>query len=89
MIRHCRIRVHGRVQGVYFRQSAKHKALQLRLSGSARNEPDGMVLIEVEGESAAIDRFLAWCAVGPPAARVDQVEWHDGDVTGSIGFKTL
>jgi acylphosphatase len=86
--RHLRIRVHGRVQGVYFRQGAKREALRLGLSGYARNEPDGTVLIEVEGEQTSLDRFLDWCATGPPDARVAQVETADGELVGYRGFDT-
>jgi acylphosphatase len=82
------IRVYGRVQGVFFRQTAKEQALRLGLTGYARNEPDGTVQIEVEGEPAAIDRFLAWSKVGPPAARVERVETKAGELVGYTGFET-
>lgn len=82
------IRVHGRVQGVYYRQSAKDQALRLGLTGFARNDPDGTVHIEVEGDPSAIDRFVKWCEVGPPAARVERVETNTGEVVGYSGFET-
>jgi acylphosphatase len=85
---HRSIRVHGRVQGVYYRQSARDQALRLGLTGFARNEPDGTVQIEVEGDAGAIDRFVTWCEVGPPAARVARVEVSCGEVVGYLGFET-
>jgi acylphosphatase len=86
--RHLRIRLYGRVQGVYFRQGAKREALRLGLAGYARNEPDGTVLIEVEGDQPALDRFLDWCAVGPPAARVERLGTEEGSLMGYVGFDT-
>jgi acylphosphatase len=85
---HRSFRVHGRVQGVYYRQTAKDQALRLGLTGFARNEPDGTVHIEVEGDAAAIDRFVKWCEVGPPAARVERVETTSGEIVGYSGFET-
>jgi acylphosphatase len=86
--RHLSIRVYGRVQGVFFRQTAKEKALRLGLTGFARNEPDGTVRIEVEGHATSLERFLDWCEVGPPGARVERVESEPGELVGSPGFET-
>jgi acylphosphatase len=86
---HLNIRVHGLVQGVNFRQAARREALRLGLTGFARNEPDGTVLIEVEGEPAAIEEFVRWCRHGPPAARVDRLETWPGPVAGHQGFARL
>ena len=74
MTGHRAIRVHGRVQGVSFRAAARAEARRLGLAGFARNQPDGSVAIEVEGDEAAVDAFVAWCRVGPPAARVERIE---------------
>jgi acylphosphatase len=68
------IRVHGRVQGVFYRQTALEKARQLGVTGFARNEPDGGVYIEAESDENTLSRFLEWCWVGSPSARVDNVE---------------
>lgn len=80
------IRVVGLVQGVYFRSAARNEARRLGLAGFARNEPDGSVLIEVEGEEAALEQFVAWCHVGPRRARVERVEVEQGEPRGFAGF---
>ncbi|MGH2617513.1 MAG: acylphosphatase [Thermomicrobiales bacterium] len=81
-------RVTGRVQGVFYRASARREAQRLGLSGWARNEPDGSVLIDVEGDAGAIETFLAWCAVGPPGAKVEAIEETVADPVGRHGFTT-
>jgi acylphosphatase len=66
-------RVTGKVQGVNYRVTARREARRRGLTGWVRNEPDGSVLIDVEGPSAAVDAFLRWCAEGPPGATVGAV----------------
>ncbi len=73
------IRVHGRVQGVFYRQTAMEKAQQLGITGFARNEPDGTVYIEAEGEENTLSRFLEWCWIGSPSARIDNVETEEAE----------
>ena len=86
MTGHRAIRVRGRVQEVSFRAAARTEARRLGLTGFARNEPDVSVAIEVEGGEAALDTFVAWCRLGPQAARVEQVEVQPGKPTGYDGF---
>ena len=80
------VRVYGRVQGVSFRAAARAEARRLGLTGFARNERDGSVWMEVEGDEAALERFVGWCRVGPPAARVERVEVEAGAPKGYQGF---
>ena len=70
--------VQGRVQGVFYRASARKHARQLGLSGWARNCPDGNVEILAEGERNMLEQLIAWSRKGPPAAHVTsvQVEWQ-------------
>lgn len=82
------IHVTGHVQGVFFRASARDEARRLGLAGWARNEPDGSVRIEVEGDPSALDQFIAWCRIGPPRARVKHVAVEMGQVQGHTGFRT-
>lgn len=73
------IRITGRVQGVFFRHSARLRAEKLGLTGLARNDPDGSVVAVVEGPKLAIEEFLAWCRKGPPLADIQDVtvEWQE------------
>jgi acylphosphatase len=72
-MRRVRAVVTGRVQGVSFRASTAAEARRLGLVGSVKNRPDGAVELEAQGDDAAVAALLAWCAHGPPAARVDGV----------------
>jgi acylphosphatase len=62
------VRVMGKVQGVFYRASARGEAERLGLSGWARNMSDGSVALLLQGEDQAVDEMLAWCRVGPPGA---------------------
>jgi acylphosphatase len=85
MIR-ARVVISGRVQGVYFRASARQVARAQGLSGWVRNRPDGAVEAVVEGEEAAVQAFIAWCRDGPPGADVTDIkvatEPHTGEFQG-------
>ncbi|RYU81614.1 acylphosphatase [Hymenobacter persicinus] len=87
MTQHRTFRIHGRVQGVFFRQSTRQQAQQLGLTGYARNNADDTVTIEAEGPAAALDQLEAWCRQGPPAARVDKVEVEPGPVQQYATFE--
>jgi acylphosphatase len=78
--------VTGRVQGVFYRQSAREKAGQLGLSGWVRNLGDGRVEGVAEGGEAALEDWLAWLRQGPPAARVDDVAVSWESPQGESGF---
>lgn len=73
-MKHFSIRITGKVQGVFFRASAKDKADELNIKGIARNEPDGSVYIDAEGDEQNLKRFVEWCKQGPRLARVDRCE---------------
>jgi acylphosphatase len=77
--------VTGRVQGVGFRWGTLEEAERLGLSGSVRNEPDGSVRVEVEGDRSG--ELIEWLRRGPPFARVESVELRDIPETGESGFK--
>lgn len=85
----ARVRVTGRVQGVFFRQSTVEMARPLELDGWVRNLPDGSVEALFEGEKSAVDQAIAWCHHGPPRAAVEdiEVEWLDGPAA-CRGFAT-
>jgi acylphosphatase len=86
MVRHVDIHVSGRVQGVFFRATAKEVASSLGLCGFVRNEQDGSVYIEAEGEIEKLDSFLDWCRKGPPRAAVSNVDITDGEMRGFKEF---
>ena len=83
-----RIRVTGRVQGVWFRVSAEREAYRLGVSGFARNERDGSVTIEAEGPAAIVDAMVSWCRIGPPRAQVVGVVVEELPPQGSSGFSS-
>lgn len=69
-----RVVVSGRVQGVFFRQTTKQRALELGLLGWVRNRADGTLEAVFQGRSAAVADMLSWCHQGPPGARVAAVD---------------
>jgi acylphosphatase len=78
----ARFLVSGKVQGVFFRASARNEALRLGLHGHARNLSDGSVEVVAKGNDDALQELEQWLRKGPPAARVDEVvrSQYDGDV---------
>ena len=68
------IKIHGNVQGVFFRVSTKEIADELNVNGWVRNEPDGTVAIEAEGEERALDKFCSWLKKGPKNSKVEKIE---------------
>ena len=83
-----RLVIHGRVQGVFFRQSMYREAHRLGVAGWVRNRSDGTVEAAVQGTPAAVDALVAWAHRGPELAYVDQVviSSDEGDYSG---FKVL
>ena len=84
----CRAIVRGRVQGVFYRDSAMREAARLGVSGSARNRADGTVELVLEGERDDVDAMLRWAAEGPPRAQVVGLDVTDEEPTGEHGFRT-
>jgi acylphosphatase len=79
--------VTGRVQGVWYRASARREAERRELSGWVRNREDGAVEAVAEGEAPRLEDFVSWCRRGPPAARVDGVDVEWSEATGEFaGF---
>ncbi|MEX2145311.1 MAG: acylphosphatase [Candidatus Spechtbacterales bacterium] len=84
---HLNIRVTGRVQGVFYRHSARKKAEELGIFGFARNEPDGSVYMEAEGSQNALAGFVEWAKRGPMLARVDNIKTEEGKLKNFSDFK--
>lgn len=76
MVASYRFRVSGRVQGVMFRQSTARRARELGIDGWVRNCADGSVEGCAAGSADALEALRRWLHKGPPAARVDAVDWR-------------
>jgi acylphosphatase len=74
------------VQGVYFRDTLRRRALTAGVSGWARNRPDGTVEAVLEGEPAAVEGLVQLCHEGPRGARVDRVDVTAEEPEGLEGF---
>ena len=85
-MKHVSIKVSGRVQGVFFRASAKDKADELGVHGIVRNNEDGSVSIEAEGDELSIEKFINWCQVGPKLSRVEHCEIKESNLQHWRGF---
>jgi acylphosphatase len=86
MINHYDITITGKVQNVGFRFYAQKTAHELDLSGFVKNEKDGSVYIEVEGDDDHLKKFIEWCHKGPPWASVETVTVNPSPVMNMRGF---
>jgi acylphosphatase len=69
--------VHGRVQGVFFRDTCRREAQARGLVGWVRNREDGAVEAAFQGAADDVEALVAWCRHGPPRALVTKVERRD------------
>jgi acylphosphatase len=82
------LRIHGRVQGVFYRGWSRETALALDLRGWVRNRTDGSVEMLVAGDGAAVDRMIERCRAGPPAAHVERIDVEESEEEAPDGFET-
>ena len=82
-----RVVVQGHVQGVFFRETTRRRALAGGVTGWVRNVPDGNVEAVFEGEREAVERLVAFVREGPRGARVDWVDVASEDPEGLTGFE--
>lgn len=75
---HLNITIYGQVQGVTFRYSAKEQADSLNIKGFVKNQSDGSVFIEAEGEKENLNQFATWCRSGPTFAKVEKIAVEEG-----------
>jgi len=80
-------RIVGRVQGVFYRGSARTEAQRLGLDGWVRNLTDGSVQAYACGNTSALDEFEQWLEVGPRYAEVVGVEVSEALVEALSGFE--
>jgi acylphosphatase len=78
--------VHGRVQGVFFRQATVDRARPLGVSGWVRNTPGGTVEMHLEGEPDAVEQLLRFAHEGTRGAKVERVDVREAPVEGHQGF---
>lgn len=71
--------IHGRVQGVWFRESMRSEAERLGVTGWVRNRPDGTVEAVIQGTDEALRKLRGWAGVGPPLASVTRVIVSDAE----------
>ncbi|MEJ5961381.1 acylphosphatase [Pedobacter immunditicola] len=88
-MKHIDIKVTGKVQGVSFRAVTKMVADQMGVRGIIRNESDGSVFIEAEGDEVSLDVFLEWCHDGPDRAVVELVTVNPGTVKNYQNFEVI
>jgi len=82
-----RLRIHGRVQGVWFRESMRQEAEALGITGWVRNRMDGSVEAVVEGSPAAVEAITAWARRGPRGAEVRLLDVEDEPPAGHAAFE--
>ena len=82
-----RVLVQGHVQGVFFRETTRRRALADGVAGWVRNTPDGSVEAVFEGERDAVERLVAYVREGPRGARVDWVDVETEEPEGLGGFE--
>jgi acylphosphatase len=82
-----RVIVHGRVQGVFFRDTARRVAQSRGVSGWIRNTRESTVEAAFEGDSEAVESLVRWCHEGPRGAAVEQVEVAEERPEGLTEFR--
>ena len=86
-MKRVRVRVVGRVQGVFFRAETSNRARSLGVAGFVRNLRDGTVEAAFEGDDDSVDTLVRWCRRGPDGARVESVETVEEEPRGEASFR--
>jgi len=84
-----RLLIHGRVQGVGYRESMRQEASRLSLSGWVRNRHDGTVEALVCGSALDVENIIAWARRGPRFAQVERVDIADAPASAGAGFSIV
>lgn len=84
MKKRVELKIHGRVQGVFYRDSARRKARKFNIVGQVRNNPDDTVSIIAEGEEQDLKNFIEWCYNGSMLAKVIKVDIEQKEATGEF-----
>lgn len=88
-VKHINIKVSGKVQGVSFRAVTKVVADQMGVRGMIRNEQDGSVYIEAEGDDTLLEVFVDWCNEGTDRAKIENVEVTPGELKNYQNFEII
>jgi acylphosphatase len=83
-LKRVHVYITGRVQGVFFRAETRRSANGFNLTGWVRNMADGRVEALFEGENESVDKMLEWCHIGPPAAKVKEVQTEEEPYRGEF-----
>jgi acylphosphatase len=75
------------VQGVFFRDTCRRRAIEAGVAGSVQNRSDGAVEAVFEGEPVAVEALVAWCRTGPRLADVESVDVAEEEPAGISGFE--
>jgi acylphosphatase len=86
-MKRVRVRVSGRVQGVFFRAETRARAESLGIAGLVRNDLDGSVEAVFEGPADRVESLVDWCRRGPAGAQVDDVQIVEEHPLGEVGFR--
>ena len=81
--------IRGKVQGVFYRASAKKKAEELSLSGWIKNTSEGDVEAVVTGSNQQLQEFVQWCKSGPDRARVEEVHVNNHELAKFESFQIV
>jgi len=71
------LKIHGLVQGVFFRKHTLDKAREYGVNGYVRNCDDGSVEVHAEGNENQVMLLISWCKKGPGKSRVEKVDIHE------------
>ena len=89
MMKHFKITVKGKVQGVFYRQSTRQMADLLGVKGFVRNETNGNVYIEAEADEDMLVKFVQWCHHGPDKAVVEYLSVIEGELQAFEHFEII
>lgn len=73
-MKHLSIKISGKVQGVFFRVSTKEFVDKIGITGWVKNESNGTVSIQAEGNVESLEQLLLWCQKGSNGAKIENVE---------------
>jgi acylphosphatase len=86
MLQTISITISGKVQGVYYRQSAKEKARELNITGTVQNLANGDVYLIATGTPEQLQQLVEWCRKGPSRAKVTDVQVQEKAAQQFTGF---